>query len=613
MTSRGDQVPLLNQNGEAYEEQPDSRFTIDEENTEDDQTTSQRRPLDSPDSPKYPPSAPPPTYREATGKSLISLLFTKLSSSISLPDLSFIKRFGSNIWTFICRFWPTSRFAQVGFFMLGLWVLVIVSGPAFEDAGPRAGGIYPWGQVEEQMANNGPGPISGDGHIIAPTNWTLRSCHNSHSHHGQVVCTSTTRIELDIPTVFDSTEGLFIYADPPRQDHLSDKRGKVPGTIEFKIVEEGSHHLTQSPKGKVQVLIDARYEQNKIEVFEKTTIVKMASQLYTQGVGIYTHELPARFDHLDTVPLMLFITVLIPSGAAIPEFRTQASAMNIGAFTPPHSVSTLKNKHNTRDALIPPTFGRFSARTITGSIQTGTDMVLDANGLIQFGTSNGNIMIAGRLHSQAVRLESLTGNIVLEEGCQITASRESQLTTQTGSIELKKNSWVLSGEILGKATNGGIKGGLEGGIWRTNKTIELHSSNGAIRAAIEVLRPTDRFYNPTEIVSVAAKSMNGAVDLHYVNQEKGVVLRSNVDTSVGVATAEMGANFEGEWKLEGSKGSVVIPTGQEDPRTYTSLERKEGNTNVKEQGSIWFDSKATHGASQSTVRSSLGIAQLRFA
>jgi hypothetical protein len=150
MTSRGDEVPLLNQEGEAHEEQLDTRFAIDEE-TAEAQGHSDRH-QDSPGSPKYPPSAPPPTYREATGTSLFSLIFSRIFSSVSVPDFSFIRRGGSSIWSFICRFWPTSRFAQLGFFMMGLWVLVIVSGPAFEDAGPRAGAGYGWGQFEEVSA-----------------------------------------------------------------------------------------------------------------------------------------------------------------------------------------------------------------------------------------------------------------------------------------------------------------------------------------------------------------------------------------------------------------------------------------------------------------------------
>lgn len=153
MTSEADQVPLLSHNSEGYEEPPDTRFAIDEETAEaQGQSDNQQG---SPGSPKYPypPSAPPPSYREATGKSFISYVCSRLFSPDSMPDISFLKRGGSAVWLFICRFWPTSRFAQVGFFMLGLWLLVIVSGPAFEEAGPRAGAGYPWSGMQEVSYN----------------------------------------------------------------------------------------------------------------------------------------------------------------------------------------------------------------------------------------------------------------------------------------------------------------------------------------------------------------------------------------------------------------------------------------------------------------------------
>lgn len=147
MTSQSDQVPLLNQRGEAFEELPDHRFAIDEETAEAQDVSNSRH--DSLESPKYPPSASPPSYREATGKSIISVICSRIFAPDSMPDFSFIRRGGSKVWILICRFWPTSRFAQVGFFMLGLWLLVIVSGPAFEDAGPRAGAGYPWSSIQE--------------------------------------------------------------------------------------------------------------------------------------------------------------------------------------------------------------------------------------------------------------------------------------------------------------------------------------------------------------------------------------------------------------------------------------------------------------------------------
>lgn len=464
-----------------------------------------------------------------------------------------------------------------------------------------------------QLGDDGPGPISGDGHVVAPLNWTLRSCHNSASHHGEVVCTSTTKVELDIPPpkAFSSNEGLFIFADPPREDHLGDNRGKVPGSVEFKLVEEGSNP-DQSPKGKVRVILEAKYEKSKIEVFEKSTLVKMSSRIYSQGVGIYTYPLPTQYERSNPPPLSMAITVLIPAGSSIPAFRTQASAMNIAAFAKPEERSVKAQERRDESHLAPPTFGRFSARTGTGSIRTGNEVPLNAMGLIHFTTSNGDIAVAGSLHSQKVRLETWNGNIRLEEGCHVTGTRESQLITRTGFIDLKRGSWVTSGELQGKALIGGIIGGAEGGTWRTNKSLELHTSNGAIRAPVEVLKPTDLFYNPSQVVSVQAKSENGGVDLRYVGHERGVTLRSSVTTSIGAATAHMHANYEGEWSMEGTQGSTTSAPGQGDPRTFASKGRMEGPINVKEQGTIWFDPAAKHSDSQTLVRSSIGTAQLRF-
>ena len=156
MSAQADQEPLLDASGNAYEEQIDHRFALDEETAESQGTSSERPTADQAEYPKYPPSAPPPSYRQATGKSHASVVCARVFSIDTLPDFSVLTRAGSKVWIFICRFWPTSRFAQVGFFMLGLWLLVIVSGPAFEDAGPRAGAGYPWAGLKEVRTGEGP-------------------------------------------------------------------------------------------------------------------------------------------------------------------------------------------------------------------------------------------------------------------------------------------------------------------------------------------------------------------------------------------------------------------------------------------------------------------------
>lgn len=454
--------------------------------------------------------------------------------------------------------------------------------------------------------------------MAAPTNWTLRSCQNSIPRHGQVVCISTTKVELDIPPEksFNSNEGLFIFADPPRDDHLGDGRGQVPGTIEFQLVEEGIGP-DQVPAGKVHVVVDAEYEQNKIEVFEKSTIVKMASRIYSQGVGIYTFPLPSRYQHLDTSPLTLFIKILVPAGSIIPSFRAEASAMNIGVFSQPDPLQIYKGKGlqvRSVSSPVPPKFGRFIVRTDSGMIRTGKKAALDALGIIHFHSTNGNIYLSGKIHSQEVRVDTINGNITLEEDCQVTASRESLLTTKLGTIGLQKHSWILSGELLGKSENGAIEGGPEGGVWKTNKTLQLHTTVGPIHAAIEIIKSTDQSYNHVDVVYVDAESKNGNVDITYVGHEERTTLHSTITAMVGSASAKMHSNFEGFWSLEGLKEkSKVTRPANNDPRHYQLGAKNDGIINMQQKGQLWFNSSSKHDEkAQTSVKSSIGAAHLEF-
>lgn len=384
----------------------------------------------------------------------------------------------------------------------------------------------------------------------------------------------------------------------------------MPGTIDFKLVEAGNGP-GQVPVGKVHVEIDAEYEQNKLEVFEKSTIVKMAARRYSQGIGIYTFPLPARYQRLDTAPLTFHIKVFIPSGGLIPAFRADASAMTIGAFaqTESHKGTTARGV-----ALMPPKFGRFVVRTGTGNIKTGSDMVLDAVGMVHLQSSNGNISLSGHIHSQEVRVNTLAGNVRLEEGCQVTASREASITTNMGSIALRKNSFIFSGELLGKALNGAIEGGVDGGVWRTNKTLQLHTTYGAIQAAVEVVKPTNLYVNRADAVFVDVDSKNGRVDVSYVGHDKDLALHSTVKATLGEAKVKMHPNFEGLWTAEGTIGSTMIPPAEGDARHLKSYDQKGSKVKVKLQGEIWFDPSAKHRKeAQSSVSSTLGKAQMNFA
>jgi hypothetical protein len=621
MAGRSDQVPLLNVQGDAQDENPDVRFAIDDETGDYGESS---RLSEEHNAHKYPPAAPPPSYKEATGKSALSLKVSQLLSSLSAPDLSVFQKALSKIWIFICRFWPTSRFAQVGMFMAGLWLLIIVSGPAFDDAGPRAGAGYPWVGVQ-QLTESGPGPISGDGHIVSYANWTLESCQNSKAHRGDVVCHSTTKIELDIPTGFHSTEGIFLYADPPRQNQLSEGRGHVPGTIEVKLVPEGTGP-GKTPKGKATVVVDAEFEQSRIEVFEKSTVAKLVSGLTSQGVGIYTFPLPTKYVDRNPPPLLMRIQVLIPSGATVAALNVQASAMSIGGFVEPEMILThqkgraLQSTQKKRDSLANPYFGRFILQSGVTPIRIGANVPIQALGVVKVTTYNGDIIIDGHINSGEVRFETMTGSIRLEENSQVTAWRESRLISQTGNIELKRNSWFDSTYILAKTSNGNILGGgkdhlgsNDGGIWKTNKTIEMHTSNGAIHASYAVRMPTDSFLNPTKNIRIETESNNGGVDVVFVEQEQGTGLQAKLTTSVGIVFARMHKAFVGKWQLEGSiAGSGVTPPQSKDQRDFKSIDRKKDVIRLQEHGTIGSQDSEAAKDSSILIRSSLGGAKLSF-
>jgi hypothetical protein len=502
----------------------------------------------------------------------------------------------------------------MGFFMAGLWLLVIVSGPAFDEAGPRAGAGYPWAGVDN-LSEDGPGPISGDGHFLTHANWTLHSCHNNKSHNREVVCTSSTQIELDIPLDFKTTDGIFFFADPPRTNHLTDGRGHVPGTITIEVMDEGG--ATGVQKGKAQVIVTAEYEQRRKEVFEHVTVGKMAAGLTSQGVGIYSYPLPRKYARRRPPPLVMHTRILLPSGAIVPALKVQASAMSIGAFAQP-----LADKQKRAPIAVtnvqPPQFGRLILQTATSPILIGRNVSVSSVGTVKATTYNGDIVLEGTIHSPEVRLETMTGNVRIAADTEVIAWRESKVSSQTGNIDIAERSTFFSGEMVVKTSNGNILGGGKGGssdhgVWKTNKTLDMQTFNGAVHASFKLVRSTDAFANPTNLVRVEVESKNGAVDTVFDDQESGTPLQAKVLTGVGAASARMAPSFVGTWELEGSRGaSSVQQPKANDPRPFIDRGIQGDLIKIRQQGSIGGEQDETKKQSSVMVQSSLGGAQLIF-
>lgn len=336
------------------------------------------------------------------------------------------------------------------------------------------------------------------------------------------------------------------------------------------------------------------------------------------------------------------IKVLVPAGAVIPALRAEASGMTIGAFIEPEAMHA--PRHNKRSLplgrkemslqrraplpapapapvtkLAAPYFGRFVLTTATSSIRSGHVVPLNAMGVVRFMSYNGDVVVGSDINTTEVRFESMTGNVRIDDGAQIIAYREAHLASQTGNIELRPRSSLFSTVTIASTQNGGILGGAEvdAGIWRTNRTVELKTSNGAVHAAVGVHKVTQRNWNPGNLVRVEAESKNGNVDVRVVDQDAGPTLHSNVISNVGASSARMHPSFVGSWELEGSRGSSsATPPPAGDPRHFVRTEHKESPMTLLDKGTIGSDGAATKGAapdaSHVTVRSSLGAAKLAF-
>lgn len=148
-----DRQPLLDN-----EDEPDSRFAIDEDTIFDaDQENSTSA---TSNHNKYPPL--PPSYNDATTPSTFWTRHPEITEHFN----HFTSRTGEWLGSFPTPFsvwnstkskcysigcWPTNRMTQVGVFLFFLWVLVIVTGPSFEmnegdGARKGGGGKNLWGE-----------------------------------------------------------------------------------------------------------------------------------------------------------------------------------------------------------------------------------------------------------------------------------------------------------------------------------------------------------------------------------------------------------------------------------------------------------------------------------
>lgn len=606
---------------------PDRRFAIDDEEyaQEEEEThetsrlapgTDHRAGAEEEEANKYPPSAPPPSYREATGTSRFKSLLQSLPFDSAIDSL---RTFSRRAWILICRFWPTSRFAQVGVFLVGLWILVIVSGPAFDDA---AGAGRPFGYEGDvkmvsststqriisrelnnypadlasahQLDSGGPEPISGDGHIVELAQWQFKQCATVKERGSRTICVSRSTFELDVPTDFRSSDGIFILADPFHRDNLSDGRGKVPGTVEVRL----SNDINPS---KVKVDVDAEYEDAAEDLLTHATVAKMGAGLTSQGVGIYTFPLlPFYLRRNKLPPLMFHIVIHVAPTAVIPTLRVKTGAMNLAAFTAPRPVEPYMGatfgfwgrRDIEREAMQPrndktPTFGRFHLQTGDGQVNKAASTDLEAIGNVRLTASSGDVIVGGRIWGQDIHLTTHNGMIKLEDKALVDCWHDIWMETNNGKVELGAGSKAYGTRMYVKVGNGPILG--QDGILSTNKSIEAQTGNGALELGLEVRGGAPFEQSPVDQVFVTAKTGNGAVKLVYKGHEEKVALQSRARSATGNVDVTMHPNFEGAWQLDGLKTSAVKPPSDPNKEFQRKSDKREkrGLVKVHESGSVY--------------------------
>lgn len=502
------------------------------------------------------------------------------------------------------------------------------------------------------MFDSAPEPISGDGHIIAPAIWSSSHCALFATQGTLPSCTTTTNFSVAIPTAFEGTASVFVYADPLRGAGLSNGRGRVPGAVRLRVDEA-------QQKGFVDIRVKARYERGRPDLLRGATVARVTGSTH-EGLGIYvsrhckcvavetkltlslhpqTPVLSSAYLGRVAPPLSFDIEVVLPSAALIPSLRIHASAMDIWhmsnpPITDPHVrlfpfhnmgasgelVGSDANGGATKDNE--PTFGVLKLSSGDGAIKVGP-VGAKAVGGVKLRSTSGGIVVAGPVDTQALEVTSDNGKITMQSW--VKAWKDVKLITLNGDVNLAKGSEVMCETIEARSRNGNVGGQ---GVWATvswrvstapklyltnaasflqNGTLILKSDSGRISSSISIL--------PTKgaSVSVTAHSGNEAVSLYYVAHALGVALQSKARSQLATAFTRLHPAYVGRWSVKGAREQTEVkrPADAADARRYESEGVKKGTMDQSETGWIGKDAKGAQG-SQVEVSSQMGGAHLRF-
>ncbi|CEH12664.1 Domain of unknown function DUF4098 [Ceraceosorus bombacis] len=635
---------------------------------------------------KYPPRSAPPTYEQALGmlgessafasvgaggggggmdntdnngrwRNSTSQRFRNCISDLDLrpptyllqPVLQGSRAAALKLYSFICRLWPSSRLGQAGLALAGMWILVVFSGPVFEvrdwdqSRGDRDRHRAEWwkgvGDVrvadDLKQAPTAPGPISGDGHIVLPAEWSEPHCALFTYRGYPPYCRTSASFNLSIPDSFAGTASNFVYADPLRLSGMSDGRGRVPGRILVRRARDAREEIRhEDGTPLIGVRVEARYERGSPGLLRGVSVGKMLAGVWGQGVGIYslplTHQLRNKFPP----PLSFEIRVTLPSGpSALPALKLEAAAMDIDFMhldELEYDANSRAESASTGSESDKPAqeewfkavdtegiyYGRLQLSSGDGSVRIGSGGALAISHVHARATS-GNIAVEGPLIAPAVELHSDNGIVRLgrkagwsassstrprrrrrgekakEESASIKVWKSAVLDTWNGAVVLEKGSAVQGPQLRGTSRNGRIEGE---GVWATNGTLLLRSTTGNIDSRVSVLDPlaprTSSSSSSSAIgsrsIDVRADSLSGSVHLKYIFHAPSIILHSIVSCKSNNVSTTLHRNFFGDWNVRAKRFGVRVKRPPNDGvrGDWISQGRKVGQMEESEKGSL---------------------------
>ncbi|ETS60595.1 hypothetical protein PaG_05452 [Moesziomyces aphidis] len=622
-----DQQPLLH----ADAAELDTRFAIDD-------NLAEEQPALDPASPKYPPL--PPSYDDTirvdarsrtrwnpaawftlsrTTKEHIQACLPRTSSG----DLLTFSSAFSGCYSVAMRCWPSNRFAQASAFIIGLWILVLFTGPSLSQSPDNIGSGLHQDWDYSNIPNVKPAPLHEDGHIVEEAKWQWHNC-ASIKGTSRVQCTETASFLLNpnkAKDSFASTESIFVDVDSLRPDRPQ-PAGSVPGTIT--VVHE-SFDAPSDQKDLVKVEITARYDEDYKKLFDTSLVAKMKRGLYDEGLEILTY---AKAVAIQQSPLIFDVKVIVPPHVNVPTLSIDAGASNIDLFqsAPAHRRSFGSHSLHGRDpAPSRPDFyfGKLHARTQVGKLQSSS---IRAIADIHLTTTNGKLHLGGSFEAQSLEFKTVNGHLDIDENSKLEAAYDLTLQTQNGHIRVGQHTSFRATTLRSESLNGGII--AEGAVFNVNHTLSLRSSTGRIEAAISVEKPDlARLDAPglgkTDLVTVDAQSQTGSIELDFVQHEREVPLRCRASSEVATVSVALHPEFQGKWELRGATHSRYRGSGTEDGtetdrgvHRFAIDEDSFGWINRLTRGRTWWErpnmpSVMPKGA-EATIGTQVGLAILTF-